>query len=163
MAIHAAVECDLSALIHCRYCLRCSCCTLQHLKQLGVASPFDRSRADFSKLSPEPLFITDVLQSVSNCSGVLGGLSCTAYVALGAFTSCNCVSMDLVSISRADSRACSRSQRQLSKGLVAEVVCWLSGWDDPSNGGRIATQSAHAHLAPTRHAVLNNSRLPSCK
>lgn len=39
--------------------------TLQHLKQLGVKTAFDRTKANFSKLSPEPLYISDVLQSVS--------------------------------------------------------------------------------------------------
>lgn len=46
--------------------LLCAVCfALQSLKQLGVKAPFDKSQANFSKLSPEPLFISDVLQSVS--------------------------------------------------------------------------------------------------
>lgn len=41
-----------------RYCLP------QHLKQLGIKASFDRTKADFSKLCAEPMFISDVLQSV---------------------------------------------------------------------------------------------------
>jgi serine protease inhibitor len=44
----------------------CVLAAVQHLKQLGVTSSFDRTKADFSKLSPQPLYISDVLQSVSN-------------------------------------------------------------------------------------------------
>jgi len=43
----------------------CRLFLLQHLQQLGVKVPFDKSKADFSRLSPEALFISDVLQSVS--------------------------------------------------------------------------------------------------
>lgn len=41
------------------------CVCLQHLKQLDIKSSFDRTKADFSKLSTEPMYISDVLQSVS--------------------------------------------------------------------------------------------------
>lgn len=39
---------------------------LQHLQQLGAKAAFDRTKADFSRLSPQPLYISDVLQSVSH-------------------------------------------------------------------------------------------------
>ena len=45
----------------------CACLwlLLQVLQQLGVKAAFDETKADFSKLSPEALCISDVLQSVS--------------------------------------------------------------------------------------------------
>lgn len=42
----------------------------QHLQQLGAKAAFDKTKADFSRLSPQPLYISDVLQSVRR------GLSC---------------------------------------------------------------------------------------
>lgn len=48
-----------------RFTVKNECMSLSsHLKQLGVTSSFDRTKADFSKLSPQPLYISDVLQSV---------------------------------------------------------------------------------------------------
>lgn len=44
----------------------CRLCLIQHLQKLGVKVPFDKNKADFSRLSPEALFISDVLQSVSD-------------------------------------------------------------------------------------------------
>jgi hypothetical protein len=40
------------------------CPVPQHLQQLGAKAAFDKTKADFSMLSPQPLYISDVLQSV---------------------------------------------------------------------------------------------------
>jgi hypothetical protein len=41
-------------------------CCLQSLIQLGLKTVFDPDKADFSRLSDQPLFISDVLHSVSD-------------------------------------------------------------------------------------------------
>jgi serine protease inhibitor len=41
---------------------------LQALKALNITAAFSANAADFSRLSEQPLFITDVLQSVSSSS-----------------------------------------------------------------------------------------------
>jgi hypothetical protein len=45
--------------------LLCCCWCLQQLKSLGMVAALDPRRANFNRLSADPLFITDVLQSVS--------------------------------------------------------------------------------------------------
>jgi hypothetical protein len=63
------------------------CWSMQALKAQGMVAPFDPrpAGANFSRISTTPLFITDVLQSVSGTPGgagtsasgrVGGGLSC---------------------------------------------------------------------------------------
>lgn len=61
-----------------RLCVLYGLAVLQHLKQLGVKSSFDRTKADFSRLSPEPLFISDVLQSVSSRAQLTSHMELTA-------------------------------------------------------------------------------------
>lgn len=58
-----------SSLLHicscCHYLYLCPCCCLQELQAMGIVTPFTDQVADFSRMSKDPLYISDILQSVS--------------------------------------------------------------------------------------------------